>query len=85
MSDLGKAPVFPMQGHMHSIGHRDWEESQYGISMRDWLAAQAMAGMCANHATYGINNGPVSVAERAYQVADAMLAYRASVTETANG
>jgi len=50
-----------------------------GMTLRDWFAGQALAGMLDR--TYGI---PVSIiAERSYQMADAMLAAReGNQTET---
>jgi hypothetical protein len=43
-----------------------------GMTLRDWFAGQALAGMLDR--TYGI---PVSIiAERSYQMADAMLSAR---------
>ena len=49
------------------------------MTLRDWFAGQALAGMLDR--TYGI---PVSIiAERSYQMADAMLAAReVNQTET---
>ncbi len=47
-----------------------------GMSLRDWFAGQALAGMCAFHGTYGEGNGPGNNAARAYEQADAMLAAR---------
>lgn len=43
------------------------------ITLRDLFAGLAMQGMCANHGTYGTNNGPTSISQRAFEVADAML------------
>lgn len=50
-----------------------------GMTLRDWFAGQALAGILDR--TYGI---PVSIiAERSYQMADAMLAAReGNQTET---
>jgi hypothetical protein len=48
------------------------------MSLRDWLAGQALAGMCAFHGTYGEGNDPWNNAARAYEQADAMLAARES-------
>jgi len=49
-----------------------------GMTLRDWFAGQALAGMCAFHGTYGANNDPASNADRAYEQADAMLADRSA-------
>jgi predicted nucleic acid-binding protein len=45
-----------------------------GLTKREEFAKAAMQGLCANHGTYGVNNGPGDVAARAVQVADALLA-----------
>lgn len=58
-------PAFP-------VHERDWP----GMTLRDYFAAKAMQGMLA---TDGETNGyyePAMVAEKAYQVADAMLQAR---------
>lgn len=47
-----------------------------GMSMRDWFAGQALAGLCAHHGSYGIGNGPGELADRAHEIADAMIAAR---------
>ncbi len=44
-----------------------------GMSMRNYLAAQAMQGLCAHSGSYGINNGAGDIADRSFQIADAML------------
>ena len=49
---------------------------QDGISLRDWLAGQALAGLCAFSGSYGLGNGPVDLAIRAREIADAMLRVR---------
>ena len=36
--------------------------------------AHAAAGMCAYHGSYGLNNSPGDIADRARQIADALLA-----------
>lgn len=56
--------------------------SQYnpGMSLRDWFAGQAAAGYMAHTGPYGLSSGPDGVAERSYQIADAMLAERERVS-----
>lgn len=48
-----------------------------GLCIRDWFAGQIAAGMCANHGSYGQHNGPGDIAERAYEIADALMTQRA--------
>lgn len=45
-----------------------------GMRLRDYFAAKAMQGFCADSQTAGRNG--FELAEEAYQVADAMLAAR---------
>lgn len=47
---------------------------EWGMSLRDYFAAKAQAGMLAN---YNVINTPEHVAQMAYAHADAMLAERA--------
>ena len=56
-------PAFPTQN-----GTRN----DPGMTLRDWFAGQALAGMLDR--TYGIP--VIIIAERSYQMADAMLAAR---------
>ncbi len=53
----------------------------YGMSLRDWFAGQALAGMMALPAVEGrgcwhTNSSPNQVAQVAYEYADAMIAVR---------
>lgn len=52
---------------------RAWEE--YGMTLRDWFAGQALAMCAATHGWPTSGDGP-QIAERAYAIADAMLAER---------
>lgn len=45
-----------------------------GMTLRDYFAAKAMQGMCADPSTSGRKGS--DIAEEAYQMADAMLAAR---------
>lgn len=56
---------------------KNWASQHTGMSLRDWFAGQALAGMSAGHDS----NGPWAwtpdvAAASAYAVADAMLAAR---------
>ena len=70
-------PAFPS---MHSIDG-NWSTKPdpdfTGMSLRDWFAGQALAGMVAFSGTAGAAYGPYEIAGRSYEVADAMLAERA--------
>lgn len=46
-----------------------------GMSLRDYFAGQALAGMCVNWASQAAQYRP-TMAKRAYELADAMLAAR---------
>lgn len=60
-------PAFPS-----SIG-RDVAE---GISTRDAFAMAALTGLVSHTGSYGLGNGPGTLAQRSYEIADAMLAAR---------
>ena len=49
---------------------------QRGMSLRDWFAGQIAGGMAAHSGTMGTPFGPGDIAQRSYEVADAMLAAR---------
>lgn len=75
-------PAFPEIGN---IGHNsDWQ-NESGMSLRDWFAGKALAGFAANNAVFAANNqngwdlvnaSARDVADRAYWLADAMIAAR---------
>ena len=55
-----------------------------GISIRDYFAGQALAGILAADGEYAFNrNEPIRTALQAYALADAMLAERAKGTSNA--
>lgn len=47
-----------------------------GMTLRDYFASQALAGLCAHSGSYGATNGPGDLSERAYQISDAMIEAR---------
>lgn len=53
-----------------------------GMTLRDWFAGQVAQGYMAHTGSYGLSNGPDSVAERSYQIADALLAERAKAVRS---
>lgn len=64
-------PAFPTDGRIQHGTEYD------GMSLRDWFAGQALAGLLAGHATYGGRTDARSVlAQDAYAHAEAMLAAR---------
>lgn len=48
--------------------------AELGMSLRDWFAGQTLAGMIAENEWY--TQSTTTVAMRAYQLADAMIAAR---------
>ena len=60
-------PAFP---HMMADGHRDYAS---GMSLRDWFAGQALAGLLAQTPTA---ESAAMFARESYVCADAMLAAR---------
>ena len=70
MSDGG--PAFPSEGR---IGDVPYVMTNPGMSLRDWFAGQALAAMRPTP-DYSAGPGNHTIAQRAYAVADAMLAER---------
>lgn len=64
-------PAFPMPDYEDASGDRVW-----GMSLRDWFAGQALAGMMANPEAWLDDDGVVRTGWMAFQCADAMLAAR---------
>lgn len=79
-------PAFPRMSHTDCYNYR--HPANDGMSLRDWFAGQALAGMCVGlvgelkfAGRFEISayaHGPCNtvIAERAYSAADAMLAER---------
>lgn len=53
----------------------EYGEHSASMSLRDWFAGQALAGLCAHDGTHGVHCVKTTT-DRAYEVADAMLAAR---------
>lgn len=65
-------PAFPELGN---VGYNsDWQLDN-GMTLRDYLAAKAMQGMCAHTDTWGISS-QTNIAKTAYEIADKMLEER---------
>lgn len=70
-------PAFPTKGPPRKIRTATseyYEDENHGMSLRDWFAGQALAGICAHNDTWGLTDAPL--AKAAYQIADAMLSAR---------
>jgi hypothetical protein len=78
MNDGGPAfPVPPNETQQADSGHFDHPQ---GMSLRDWFAGQALAGMCthyANQPAFGLDSEiQTSISQLAYEQADSMIAER---------
>lgn len=65
-------PAFPIPDVV-TASEQLWESGAPGMSLRDWFAGQALAGLLAKTVT---NCPDAPVAIRAYGLADAMLRAR---------
>ena len=65
-------PAFPLSPEVGKA-HFDDPMAYPGMTLRDWFAGQALAGMLANTHIVGTIN---RIAEHAYHYADAMLTAR---------
>jgi hypothetical protein len=76
-------PAFPRAAHWSDGGSARFDHgAQDGMTLRDWFAGQALAGMLAyshvnpQRGNYHENCSVEGAAEDAYRYADAMLAER---------
>lgn len=65
-------PAFPVPSYVNADGET-WESKPQGMTLRDWFAGQALAGMDIA----GCTDYP-EIAGEAYLIADAMLRERES-------
>jgi hypothetical protein len=68
--------AFPLPGFTDSNGHSSYPE--YGMSLRDWFAGQALSGIYASQwfSDHTAGNGGAGAALSAYGAADAMMKAR---------
>ena len=85
MSADNGGPAFPVLKRLDSPSHEYMADSTEGISIRDYFAAKALQGLCANPAVFAPNGrsgwGHVNATENQLAVycldlADVMLAER---------
>jgi hypothetical protein len=50
--------------------------NEFAQATRDWMAGQALIGLCSYSGSYGATNGPGDLATRSYEIADAMIEAR---------
>ena len=66
-------PAFPCEQHESQAG--TWNQTfQWGMSLRDWFAGMAMSGRLSH--PQNCDHSDRDTAQRAYGLADAMLAER---------
>ena len=70
MFDVNGGPAFPVTVAFKDYQGQSLQVVSHGMSLRDWFAGQALAGMVVDPVTYD------GLAEEAYRLADAMLAAR---------
>lgn len=70
------APENPRAFPSVCLGDPGHPASTPGMSLRDWFAGRIAGGMAAYTGTQGAGYGPGDIAERSYQIADAMLRER---------
>lgn len=77
MTDRDGGPAFP-QSDLSGYGMGPAESGNGGMTLRDWFAGQALAGLMpvCQHDTIAPGTWPQHIARNAYEVADAMLAAR---------
>lgn len=63
-----------IEGGVQAFSHQC--DQSNGISLRDWFAGQALSGLCANGRWDDSFTAPGASANKAYAIADAMLAER---------
>jgi len=68
--------AFPQHGWTNNPEVLERMKNQGGMTLRDYFAGQALAGMLINYTTQKFGVGEQTCAKGAYEFADAMLAAR---------
>lgn len=76
VTPYGDQPAFPCDVPVEFYDTGETKRRAMGLTVRDWLAGQALAGFCAANAEEFDHPTPVGIAKLAYEYADAMLAAR---------
>lgn len=74
-SDDG-GPAFPLAWTERNAYGVEFPSLVAGMSLRDWFAGQALAGLIAQSAGSAFGSDQIAGARWAYQMSDAMLAAR---------
>jgi len=75
MSDIHGGPAFPCPMSEQTYTNQYCSPFQGGMSLRDYFAAKAMQAIQADK-SFVLGYDPAQVADRAYEMADAMLKAR---------
>lgn len=75
MSKDNGGPAFPVREHYNESQGVYVQYASDGMTLRDYFAAKALSGLCADGSTAGTK--AVDLVAECYQLADAMLAERA--------
>lgn len=75
IKDTG-GPAFPCTNDQFTSGSPQHGDASPGMTLRDWFAGQALAGLLAANATYGGTERRDLVTADAFAHADAMIAER---------
>lgn len=75
MSTENGGCAFPFVDHYVNVetGERFENYGDAGMTLRDYFAAKALSGICSHDDSWGLSNIK-KVAEKAYEIADAMIA-----------
>jgi len=76
MTQDNGGPAFPCSNEQYTHGNPQTGDAWSGLSLRDWFAGQIASGMAAYSGSMGHPFGPGDIAQRSYQIADALLSAR---------